>query len=589
MKFTFRKRVFLSYLLVIAVPFALAAATLNRWIEKSSRDEIRDSLLKQALLIDMQIRNTQISPFNSAGLQQLALDVAGKIRARVTIVALSGRVLADSDTPTERLGLLDDHSGRPEIRAAFSDGIGESVRYSSTTKTRMMYLAVPIKSSGTVAGAVRLSLPMIRVERILAATRGTIMASAAFAVLLALLLGGMLARSLLQPLGRIIYTSRKFASGDFSARVFGEADDEIGALAATLNTMAQDIQDKVGRIEIQNQKLRTIFQSMVEGIVVVDKRTAVQTVNQAVEKIFGFAAKDVQNRLFLEVIPNTDLADIVMRVLKEGKYMFQELTLLRPADRVLQVNGAPIFEDGRVSGCLLVIHDITELRKLEKVRSDFVANVSHELKTPLTSIKGFVETLLDGAVDDTKHARAFLQIIQEHTNRLNNLINDLLDLSYIESRAAGIDKKEICLRELVDGVVVGFGAQMKRKGVYVNVDIPKGLKLSVDPGKIEQVFTNLIDNAIKFNKPGGTVYVKYTDEGRRGKVTVIDTGAGIPEKDLPRIFERFYRVDKARSRELGGTGLGLSIVKHIVELHGGAAGVESTEGLGSKFWFTLPK
>lgn len=589
MKLTFRKRVFLSYFFVIVVPFALAVVTLDRRLEKNSRDEIRDSLLKQALLLDMQIRSAQTSPFNSAQLQELALDVAGRIHARVTVVALSGRVLADSDTETERLGMLDDHSGRPEIAAAFSDGIGESVRYSSTLKVPMMYLAVPIKSSGIIAGAVRLSLPLVKVERILAATRGTIMMSAAVAVLLALLLGALLTRSLLQPLGRIIYTSRKFASGDFSSRVFGEADDEIGELAATLNTMAQDIQDKVGRIEIQNQQLRTIFQSMVEGIVVVDKRTAVLTVNQTVEKIFGFAANEVQNRLFLEVIPNTDLADIVMRVLNEGKYAFQELVLLWPIDKVLQVNGAPIFEDGRVSGCLLVIHDITELRKLEKIRSDFVANVSHELKTPLTSIKGFVETLLDGAVEDTSHAREFLQIIQEHTNRLNNLINDLLDLSYLESREVGIDKKEICLRELVDRVVVGFGAQMKRKGVNASVDIPDGLNVSADPGKMEQVFTNLIDNAIKFNKPNGTVYIEYRDEGPRAKITVIDTGTGIPAKDLPRIFERFYRVDKARSRELGGTGLGLAIVKHIVELHGGIAGVESTEGLGSKFWFTLPK
>jgi two-component system phosphate regulon sensor histidine kinase PhoR len=256
--------------------------------------------------------------------------------------------------------------------------------------------------------------------------------------------------------------------------------------------------------------------------------------------------------------------------------------------KVFRVNASPIFEQDKLSGCLAVIHDITELRKLEKVRTDFVANVSHELRTPLTSIKGFVETLLEGALEDKENSRQFLKIIQGHSERLNNLINDLLDLSQVESNKIELKLARVRLKELTDKVIAGVKSQLKKKGLDVQNRISPGTEASVDRDRLEQVITNLIDNAIKFNKENGSIKISCEELPGQIKVTVEDSGQGIPEKDLPRIFERFYRVDKARSRELGGTGLGLSIVKHIVELHGGSVGVESTEGLGSKFFFILP-
>ncbi|MFH1355111.1 MAG: ATP-binding protein, partial [Candidatus Omnitrophota bacterium] len=235
------------------------------------------------------------------------------------------------------------------------------------------------------------------------------------------------------------------------------------------------------------------------------------------------------------------------------------------------------------------IHDITEIRQLERVRRDFVANVSHELKTPLTSIKGFIETLLEGALDDKKNSRHFLEIIQNHTNRLDSLINDLLSLSHLESRQIELKREEVNLKELSDEVISGFKSQLKKKSITVTNELPKDLSLKIDRDRIEQVFTNLMDNAIKFNKDKGLIKIYSQESSGKIKIVVEDSGIGIPAKDTSRLFERFYRVDKNRSRELGGTGLGLSIVKHIVELHGGAVGLESTEGLGSKFHFTLPK
>jgi two-component system, OmpR family, phosphate regulon sensor histidine kinase PhoR len=266
----------------------------------------------------------------------------------------------------------------------------------------------------------------------------------------------------------------------------------------------------------------------------------------------------------------------------------RELELVWPVHKTLQINAAPIMGGGSVAGCLMVAHDVTEIRKLEIIRTDFVANASHELKTPLTSIKGFVETLLEGALDDKEHAAHFLKIIQEHTDRLNNLINDLLDLSYLESKGLEIHKSPVQLKILVDNVLAGFNVPIKKRSIEAVNAISPEVAVSVDKAKIEQVFTNLIDNAVKFNKEGGSLTISA--EKTSGTITLLvkDSGSGIPAKDLPRIFERFYRVDKARSREMGGTGLGLAIVKHIVELHGGTVGVESTEGLGSQFWFTLP-
>jgi two-component system phosphate regulon sensor histidine kinase PhoR len=419
--------------------------------------------------------------------------------------------------------------------------------------------------------------------------RKTILMGLLFALGLAFMLGSVLAAQAVRPINRMIRVSRRFASGDFSTRILRDSGDEIGELAVTLNKLAQEIEDKIREVQRQNQHLAGVFNSMIEGVIVTDKSGHIRSLNRAVEDIFSINKKDVENRFFLETIRNNDIFEIIDSVVKKGVPVSGELQLSWPVQKIFQVNAVPVFEKSRVSGCLTVIHDITEMKKLETMRRDFVANVSHELKTPLTSIMGFVETLLEGALDDKAHSRQFMAIIQEHARRLNSLVNDLLDLSSLEFKTAEIEKEEFNLKELLDKVLSGFTTQMKKKSLRVENGISLSLSVRAEKARIEQVITNLIDNAVKFNKNTGLIKV-YSSEEREGiKITVEDFGIGIPQKDLPRIFERFYRVDKARSRELGGTGLGLSIVKHIIELHGGRAGVESTEGLGSQFWFILPR
>ncbi len=356
-----------------------------------------------------------------------------------------------------------------------------------------------------------------------------------------------------------------------------------------LNTEIAKLNEIIQKLENENSQARAILNSMVEGTIAVDKDTKVLSVNPAIEKIFNISKEEAEGKLFLEAFRNNDISELINNVLEKREFISKELNMVWPLQRIFLCNASPILENNNINGCLVVIHDITEIRRLERMRSDFVANVSHELKTPLTSIKGFVETLLEGALSDKENSYNFLTIIQNHTERLNSLINDLLDLSYIESKEIALRIEEFKTKALLDEVLSAFKSQLHKKSIEVFNDLSSGLAVRADKDRIEQVLVNLIDNAIKFNREKGFIKI-YTEELKdKMKIIVEDSGSGIPAKDIPRIFERFYRVDKARSRELGGTGLGLSIVKHIVELHGGSVGVESTEGLGSKFWFTLPK
>ncbi len=356
-----------------------------------------------------------------------------------------------------------------------------------------------------------------------------------------------------------------------------------------LNECLTNLSAKISELEKQRATVQAIIASMVEGVVAVDKDTKILSVNPSVEKMFEISAKEAEGKFFLEVIRNNDIASVIDEALKKVEFISRELHLVWPVHKVFQVNASPILQDNSVSGCVLVIHDITEMRKLEVMRRDFVANVSHELKTPLTSIKGFIETLLEGALDDKENSRDFLKIIQEHADRLDSLTSDLLDLSCLESKEIKLEAEKVDLKILADEALAGFKAQLKKKDIQGINEIPPGVFVNADINKMRQVFTNLIDNAIKFNKEKGLIKIYKEESGDKYKIVVEDSGIGIPAKDTPRIFERFYRVDRARSRELGGTGLGLSIVRHIVDLHGGTVGVESTEGLGSKFWFILPK
>lgn len=582
-------RLLFSYALIVLLSLSLAYFFLSRRLEENSLFELKSSLTSQARLIESHLSSMDISHNNAANLEALAKELSTRVKARITVIDPSGNALAESTKSLAQTLEMENHASRPEVKEALGGFVGENIRYSSTLKTKMLYLAMPVRSGNRITGVVRLAMPLDSVEHMLSSVRKMIYLNMFFALILAFALGFIFTAGIINPLNKIINVSRKFSVGDFDHRIYYTAKDEIGELAETLNKMAQGLKEKIREVELKSLQLEAVFQGMIEGIIVVDKQSRVVSVNASTEHIFGIRNEASRAKPLIEVIRNNDLAGIAKDVLNNGKPVSKELTLLWPVEKVFQVNAAPVIEAGAVSACLMVIHDISEIRKLENIRRDFVANVSHELKTPLTSIKGFVETLLEGALEDKENSRSFLKIVQDHANRLDNLISDLLKLSYLESKEAVLRKEDVDLNKLAAEVLVGFTSQTKNKNIKTENSLPKPLIVQADSDKIEQVLVNLIDNAIKFNHDHGKVKLYSQDLGDKFKIIVEDSGAGIPPKDIPRIFERFYRVDKARSRSLGGTGLGLSIVKHIVQLHAGTAGVESTEGSGSAFWFTLPK
>ena len=589
MKVSFKYKLIFSYIFVILVSFGFIAFFLDKNLEENSLQNIQSSLITQANLIESQIVPERLREEDTPYLESLVKGLSSKTTCRITVINNKGRVLADSKKLQEEIPQMENHLYRPEVKVAFDGGTGIDTRYSSTLKINMLYVALPIKDKTGIPGILRLSLPLKSIQKTLSTTRKIVSIGLLFALMLAFVLGSIVATRIIRPINRMIQISRKFSKGDFSRRIIQVSKDEIGGLAVTLNKMAQDIEDKIKEIKTQNQKLAAIFDSMIEGVIIVDKASYIVSINPTIEKIFNVLKKEVKGKAFLEVIRNNDIYEIISNVLNEGKSFSAEISLVLPVHKIFEINATPIFDNNIVNGCLVVIHDITEMRRLETVRSDFVANVSHELKTPLTSIKGFVETLLEGALDDKENNRNFLKIIQNHAQRLDNLVNDLLSLSHFESKEIKLNRVNFNIRQLVEEAASGFSSQLKNKDIEIKNELSESILLMADRDRLEQVITNLIDNAIKFNKAKGFIRIFGEEIKDKVKITIEDSGIGIPEKDTPRIFERFYRVDKARSRELGGTGLGLSIVKHIIELHGGMVGVESTEGFGSKFWFILPK
>lgn len=336
-------------------------------------------------------------------------------------------------------------------------------------------------------------------------------------------------------------------------------------------------------------QFQAILDSMVEGVIALDRQAGVIFINPAIEHIFSIKKANAMGKPLLEAIRNSELFELYSQALSLENPVSREINMLLPVERSFQVSAAAVREKGLPWAVVMILNDITKIRRLDAVRKDFIANVSHELKTPLTSIKGFIETLLAGAIDDKENNRKFLEIILGHSHRLERLISELLELSRLESEKIILDLQDLPLSDMIQEVIDILKLQIAEKKIQCEFNIPGNCIITADKARIGQVLNNLLDNAVKFNRKSGQIIIDSEDAPAQIKVIIQDTGCGIPEKEIPRIFERFYRVDKARSRQLGGTGLGLSIVKHIIELHNGQVGVESVQDKGSRFWFVLPK
>ena len=577
-----RARLFASALAMILISIACAELYLAHALESQLTERIRTDLLIRAGLVARRVA-AAVHRLTTAEAGAVASEQATLAGARVTLVGLDGSVAADSGVDATRLADLENHGARPEIMQALAQGRGTSIRYSSTAQTRMMYAAVPIMREGSVAGTARVALPLTEVEFAISQMRATLMTAALLALAVAAVVAYTAAGFISRRLGRLHEAARRMAAGDLAARTRVHGHDEIGALAHALDRLAAGLTQTLEQLRTERDLLTSILSSMNEGVLVIGSDGNIVLSNPALREML-LVGPDALGKSVIQVIRNADL-NHVLQAAAEGRTSEAEVELAGLRPRRVLVRAVPLQDAPR--GVLGVFVDVTELRKLESVRRDFVANASHELRSPLTTVRAAAETLR-GMENDARASQRFIELIERNAERLGSLIDDLLELSRVESRELKLEFERVDLGPVVARVFAQHAHRAQMKHITLHHELT-GVKVRADRRALDHVLGNLIDNALKYCPDETAVNVSAEDEGASVRVCVSDTGPGIAAEHIPHIFERFYRVDAGRSRELGGTGLGLSIVKHLVEAMEGTVSIESLPGAGATFSFTLQR
>jgi two-component system phosphate regulon sensor histidine kinase PhoR len=578
-----------SFVLVTLIALIAVAWYCSHSFRRFYLEQTRNELDR---LLD--VVSEQISPAlrtaQPADLDKLCkkLGQAGDGRTRVTVILPSGRVLGDSD---EDPAVMEDHSNRDEIIDALEDGFGWTVRRSPTLGIKMMYVAVPIKEQGEAVAVVRAAVPVTAIDHALNNIRVKIFWAGLVIAVCAAGLSFIISRQISKPIVIIKRMAQRFASGELDLRLPIPDSVELADLSRALNETARQLQERISTITNQRNELEAILSSMIEGVLAVDGEGHIVSINKAAAGLLSIDPTQVRGRTVEEVVRNVDIQQLVRDTIESGEPTEGQIFLLTNGGRFFRLHGAGLVgSHGEKSGAVIVLNDMTRVRRLENVRRDFVANVSHELKTPITSILGFVEALREGAIDEPERARRFLEIIANHADRLNAIVEDLLSLSRLEEES---EKRKLSFEKANVKPVLAAAIELSKsrasdKRMAIELSCRDDVDARINPALLEQAVVNLIDNAIKYSEPGSKIQVSVRREDGKIGIAVRDEGCGIERKHIARIFERFYVVDKGRSRKLGGTGLGLAIVKHIAQVHGGSVTVQSTPGKGSTFTIHLP-
>ncbi len=579
--------IFPWYLVIIVVSLAIVTGYSSRAVKEFHFNTTADDLEARAVLFEKMIADRIDGPYSVV--DGLCKELGGSTGTRITVILPDGQVIGDSDSDPAS---MENHGDRPEFIRALSGMTGSSIRYSDTLRKRFMYVAVPIRVDGGVPGAVRASMPLTALDQSLKTMYLRIIISGILVAIVAAVVSMLVAKRISRPVEEIKKGVVHFASNDLSYRLPVHELEEIGGLASVINEMAGRLEDRIETVERQRNEQEAIFSGMVEGLLVVDENEKIVRINPAASGFLGVDISEAEGRMIQEVVRNPYLQKFVGRTLGSAVNVEEDITLRNDrGEMYVQAHGVQLLRpDGRLRGGVIVLNDVTRLRRLENLRKDFVANVSHELRTPITSIKGFVETLLDGAMKDPSDAANFLNIIGRQAERMDNIIEDLLLLSGVER---GLEESNLRVEkagviDIINDALEVCDYKAKEKKIDIEVDCASDMEVAVNGPLLEQAVINLLDNAIKYSEEGGHVVIVSARHAEEITVEVRDEGCGIDKEDMPRLFERFYRVDKARSRKLGGTGLGLAIVKHIMQVHGGSVTVMSTPGEGSAFTLHLP-
>ncbi|MGE5445004.1 MAG: two-component system histidine kinase PnpS [Ignavibacteriales bacterium] len=583
------KQFLLSFLTITLILFLFTIFIISE-LKKYDESLTEERLFTTANLL-CEVLKTPIAEGKREEIKSLVPELGKKIGVRITIIARDGVVIGDSEHDP---ATMENHAERPEVIEAVSKGVGKSKRYSITIKKDLFYVAVPLKDKrGEAEAIVRTALPLGFIEKAFSSIKSKIIYIGLILTLFAFLLSLVSSRAITKPLDKIIAASEEIAKGNFNVNIpVADKRGEIGKVNQALGRMAEKLDELFKEVSLEKSQLEAVLSAMSEGVIVVGSDGKVILINRALKDMFGI--KDVSfGKPYWEVLRNSEITELVEYTLKSRKAEKKEISLFYPVEKYYLASGIPL--NSSESGAIVVMFDITEFKRLEKIKADFVANVSHELRTPLTAIKGYVETIETEAYENTDERDHFLNIIKRHTDRLINIVSDLLVLSEIERKEISWEEEpktvleEINFKEIVSSSLEAIKSKIEEKSLRVSLNIKEGLPpYGGDGFLLEQMFINLIDNAAKYTPEGGAIEIGISKLDSQFIIEVSDTGIGIPKEHLPRIFERFYRVDKTRSRKLGGTGLGLSIVKHIVIMHGGKIEVQSEVGRGSRFIITLP-
>lgn len=591
----FRNRLTLIFILFIGLSNVAAGiftiSVLRDSQVRSLEDGLRAQLRVYISTVDWETVSARSVGGEAFGYE--ATRIARKVGARVTFFDKDGNVLGDSADNIESDG---GQAAVPdEIKLAGAKGTGTDIRPSGNGSETIMYVSVPASFGTSGVGFVRFGASMNHVDRETLRIASYLLIGLSVFLFVTALISYRISQGLTRPLEKITRVAYQITNLNYKARVSIRNKDEIGQLGQAINTMAESLQFQMNRIQEDESRLKSVLENMLSGVVMIDRDERIVLMNRSAEELLGLSASELLGQRYTVVKSQYELLRMIEECREKNERIRDEIVIYYPQERTLDIHLVPMTGGEEYLGIVIVLHDISAIRRLERMRSEFVANVSHELKTPIAAVKGFSETLLAGAMNDPETAKSFLHIIFDESERLNRLIADVLDLSKIESKRVPLDFSPIEVKPFVDRVLNIMSTEAAKKHIRLEALVGEDIYLEADEDRLRQIFINLLANGISYTPDGGVVRVVVqpiagaeSDEYERLRLIVEDTGVGIPKKDLPRIFERFYRVDKARTRASGGTGLGLSIVKHLVELHKGTIRVESTVGVGSRFIIELP-
>lgn len=581
-------RIVLLFLIIFSLFSLLFGMTTTNVMEERSIEQQGEDLQAQLTTLASQLNNSVNQVEDLSLLIERLESTAEVINERVTLIDMEGEVVFDSHTDAST---LENHLDRPEVNAALTEGIsGKDIRSSESTGHQLYYVAQPLTSeAGERAGVLRLSKPIEEMEEVVSQVRWYLLLFVIVSLVIAVLFTVYWTREISRPIGEIGRVAKKISNQQFDSRYTDHSYEEIDDLGQTVNDLAENLESQMQEISQNDEQMRELINHLVIGVMLLDHDRNVQIVNPAMNEILEEDLYGGIGRPYMEVIKSYGLTTLIEEAYKTNSTQNDEISMFEMKNKILDANVVPIAGDNpREFNLIVLLYDITEIRRLEKVRTDFVANASHELRTPVTALKGFTETLLDGAMEEKEILVEFLNIMHKESIRLDSMVRDILQLSKLEHRKVQMDIERIALKDVVESAFQIVRQKAETKEISLQLIEKTPVEIDGDENLLKQILLNLVNNAVTYTPEKGYVKVSLETEGEEAVIQVEDSGMGIPEDEQSRVFERFYRVDKARSRNAGGTGLGLSIVKYLVENFNGSISLESHIGLGSVFTVRLP-